>query len=247
MVDRAGEIPEHDEAWIAERLAASDRPFVTLKAAATLDGKLATRSGESQWITGKAARELGHVLRARHDAVLVGIGTVLADDPRLTVRLPVAAAQPARVVLDSTCRTPPGAKWLADDGARRIVIAGRDARPDRLNALRERGVYVWQAREVRPTPAEFLPWLRAQGLRTILVEGGARVLGAFVANGEADALFLFLAGRLIGDASAPGWCGALEVSRLAETPRLRLSPPRMIGEDVLVHGRFLRTDALQPR
>lgn len=242
MADHLPRVPEHDELVVAEKLLASDRPYVTLKAGATLDGKIATRGGESQWITGEASRALGHLLRAHHDAVLIGINTVLRDDPQLTARFPEQVYHPTRIVLDSTCRTPPQARVLAEDGAARFVIAGSDAPAERAEALRAQGVTVWQAPGARPQPSEFLPWLRAQGVRSVLVEGGAGVHGAFVANGEADALFLFLAGRLIGDSGAPSWSGALDVPSLAETPRLRLSTPRIVGGDVLVHGRFFHAE-----
>jgi diaminohydroxyphosphoribosylaminopyrimidine deaminase/5-amino-6-(5-phosphoribosylamino)uracil reductase len=236
-------LPEFDPRRIAAKLAAGNRPYVTLKAAASLDGKIATRDGESQWITGEIARTLGHALRARHDAVLVGLNTVLRDDPSLTVRPPGGTARLARIVLDSRCRTPAGARLLAADGAARFVIAGSRAPMERVDALRAEGVRVFLAPTARPEPAAFLPWLRAQGLRSILVEGGAAVHGALIANGEADELFLFLAGRLIGDPAAPAWCGPLGISGLAGTPRLRLSPPRPVGEDILVHGLFLRPEA----
>lgn len=235
-------LPELSLSHIQAILAAGDRPFVTLKAAATLDGRIAMPDGDSRWITGEPARELGHRLRACHSAVLVGIGTVLADNPALTVRLPEAmganSPAPARIVLDSRCRVPTDAKVLAKDGAVRLLIAGSEAPLGAIGELRERGVRVFRAPTTRPEPAAFLPWLRRQGVERVLVEGGAAVHATFIAKSTADTLFLFLAGRVIGDPDAPSWCGALGISRLSDTPRLRLAPPRMVGEDVLLFGKF---------
>lgn len=227
-----------DAGRVRTRLGAGNRPYVTLKAAATLDGKIATPDGESQWITGEAARAHAHRLRAGHAAVLVGIGTALADDPRLTVRLEGCGAKPARIVLDSRARIAAGARLLADDGARRIVIAGALAPEKRIRAIRATGAEVLRCGTARPEAREFLPWLREEGFSTVLVEGGAEVHGHLIAEREANELFLYLAGRLIGDIGAPGWCGPLAPLPLAETPRLELSPPVMMGEDLLVHALF---------
>jgi diaminohydroxyphosphoribosylaminopyrimidine deaminase / 5-amino-6-(5-phosphoribosylamino)uracil reductase len=233
-----GPAPERLQA----HLAGSARPYVTLKAAATLDGRIATRGGESQWITGEAAREHAMRLRAGHDAVLVGMGTVRADNPRLTVRLAARpggpAPAPARVVLDSLARIAPQARLLAADGARRIVVTGRDAPADRVRALERAGAEVLRCATARPEPAEYLGLLRAAGLRALLVEGGAEVHGNLIAHGAADELFLYIAGCVIGDRDAPAWCGELGVERLAQAPRLRLDAPQAIGVDVLLHGWF---------
>jgi diaminohydroxyphosphoribosylaminopyrimidine deaminase/5-amino-6-(5-phosphoribosylamino)uracil reductase len=222
-------------------LAAGVRPYVTLKAAATLDGKIATAGGESQWITGEAARLHAMRLRAGHDAVLVGRGTQQADDPRLTVRGlagSAARAKPARVVLDSRARIDLAARLLADDGARRIVVVGSAAPARRLRALTERGAEVLRCATPRPQPAEYLPLLRSAGLRALLVEGGAQVHANLIAQGAPDELFLYIAGCLIGDRDAPAWCGALGLERLAQAPRVHLEAPQAIGADVLLHGFF---------
>jgi diaminohydroxyphosphoribosylaminopyrimidine deaminase/5-amino-6-(5-phosphoribosylamino)uracil reductase len=223
---------------VRARLAAGDRPYVSLKAAISLDGRIATRAGQSQWITGEAARAYAHRLRAKHDAVLVGIGTVLADDPRLTVRLPDCRAAPARVVLDSRCRVPDGAKCLTEDGAQRIVVAGSEAPASRVEALRAAGVEVLICEGTRPAPAAFLPLLRERGIGTVLVEGGAQVHANLIANRAADELFLIVAGMVIGGGGAPGWCAALGVESLEEAPRLRLDPPARVGAEVVLHGHF---------
>jgi diaminohydroxyphosphoribosylaminopyrimidine deaminase / 5-amino-6-(5-phosphoribosylamino)uracil reductase len=227
-----------DAERFAARLAEGRRPYVTLKAAATLDGRLATRSGQSQWITGEAARAHAMRLRAGHDAILVGMGTVRADDPRLTVRGGGLRAQPARVVLDSRARIALDARLLAADGARRIVVTGSAAPRSRLTALDALGAEVLRCGTPRPQPSEYLALLRAAGLRALLVEGGAQVHANLIAQGAADELFLYLAGCVIGDRDAPAWCGALGVERLEQAPRVRLDAPQAIGPDVLLHGWF---------
>jgi diaminohydroxyphosphoribosylaminopyrimidine deaminase / 5-amino-6-(5-phosphoribosylamino)uracil reductase len=230
-----------DPQRLAAVLAAGERPYVTLKAAATLDGKIATRSGESRWISGEDARRHAMRLRAGHDAVLVGRGTAQADDPRLTVRGlegPAAQARPARVVLDSRARIDPAALLLAADGARRIVVVGSAAPQRRLRELAERGAEVLRCATPRPEPAAYLPLLRGAGLRALLVEGGAQVHADLIAHGAANELFLYIAGRVIGDPAAPAWCGPLGLERLAQAPRVRLEAPLALGADVLLHGWF---------
>lgn len=223
---------------VQAKLAGGRGPYVTLKAAASLDGKIATRGGESQWITGEAARFHAHRLRAGHAAILVGIGTTLADNPRLTARLPGGEVRPARIVLDSKARLEPEALLLNDDGARRVVVCGSRAPQERIDRLTRAGAEVCRCPTQQPRAADFLPWLRQAGLSTVLVEGGARIHGRLIAEGEADELFLYLAGRLIGGRDAPCWFDAPGVEALADTPRLRMSPPQILGEDVLLHGIF---------
>ncbi|MEE8433743.1 MAG: dihydrofolate reductase family protein [bacterium] len=247
-----------DPERVRAKLGATGRPYVTLKAAATLDGKIATREGESKWITGEAARRHAHRLRAGHAAILVGLGTVRADNPRLTVRLaggdtaggdaPSAVSalrSPVRVVLDSRAGIDPDALVLAQDGARRIVVTGAEAPAGKVAALRGRGVEVITCESARPMAGAFLPALRNSGLDTVLVEGGAEVHGHFIAEREADELFLYLAGRLIGDRDAPGWCGILNIPSLAEAPRVTMTQPVTLGGDVLLHGFFGKAGFLE--
>jgi diaminohydroxyphosphoribosylaminopyrimidine deaminase/5-amino-6-(5-phosphoribosylamino)uracil reductase len=248
-----------DAARIRDCVERLGRPYVRLKAAATLDGKIATRDGESQWITGEAARALGRKLRGVADGVLVGIGTALADDPRLTVRDEStgdgaagkrAAPEPARIVLDSTARLPVDARCLAADGARRIVVVGNAAPRERTEALRAFGVEIVALPAPRPEPGAFLPALLSLGMRSLLVEGGARVHASLIAHRAADELWLFLSGSVMGDGAAPAWCGDLAGEAqplrrgLAGLPRLRLLPPLWLeGGDLLVRGDFENPDS----
>jgi diaminohydroxyphosphoribosylaminopyrimidine deaminase/5-amino-6-(5-phosphoribosylamino)uracil reductase len=230
---------ELDPSRVQAVLSAQKRPYVTLKAAITLDGKIASRHGESRWITGEAARAAGRSLRARHGGVLVGINTVLADDPQLTVRDSAAGPNPVRIVLDSRCRIPVQARCLAADGIARMVVAGTEAPQERVRVLRSAGVQVLICPTARPRPGDFLPQLRACGIETLLVEGGGQVHADVIAHHAADALFLFVAGRVLGDAAAPGWCATLPGgNRLADAATLELAPPLAIGADLLVRGHF---------
>jgi len=227
-----------DRVRLRNKLVSGGIPYLTLKAAVSLDGRIATRGGESKWITGALAREFGHRLRANHDAVMVGRGTVVADDPQLNVRVDGFSTHPARVVLDSKCAISPKAKCLADDGAQRIIITGNAPDADAVKSLEKAGVDVIQCSGEKPNAKEFLPLLRERGIASILVEGGAAVHAGLIANGLPDELFLIVAGMVFGGEDAPGWCTSLGIDRLEEAPRLKLRPPFVVGEDVVIHGVF---------
>jgi diaminohydroxyphosphoribosylaminopyrimidine deaminase/5-amino-6-(5-phosphoribosylamino)uracil reductase len=185
--------------------AREDRPLVTLKAAASLDGFIADGRPRKRrapaWLTGPEARRVAHELRAAHDAVLVGSGTVLADDPRLTVRAPGAtrAAPPVRVVLDGRLRTPPDARVLSR-AAPTLIFTARGASPVRARALRAAGAEVVElpARRGRVPLEAVLRALAARDLQSVLVEGGAAIHGAFIAAGLVDDVALFVAPLLLG-------------------------------------------------
>ena len=185
------------------------RPFLTLKAAASLDGKIATRSGQSRWITGEAARNAGHHLRNRVDAILAGVETVLEDDPLLTARPDGVEDKPLlRVVLDSRLRTPAHARVLAPRKGSSTLIATTAAAPlDKEEALREAGAEIIRVEtnpQDRVSLAPLVEELGSRGIRHILVEGGGRVHGSFIREGLADRLLYFLAPLVVGDHEAPG-------------------------------------------
>lgn len=175
------------------------RPWVTVKAAMSLDGDIALAGGESRWISGPLSRSKAHLLRSEHDAVLVGVGTVLADDPELTVRL-VEGRSPLRVVLDSRLRTPSRAKVVGDGKC--LFLAGEDAPVDRQEELESRGAAVRrlpaEGKTGRPSVGQVLAALSAEGVSTLLVEGGSAVISAFVAAGMVDEYSLFVAPVLLG-------------------------------------------------
>ena len=198
---------------------------VTLKLATSLDGRIATATGESRWITGEAAREQGHRLRAAHDAVLVGVQTVLADDPQLTVRLPGRAVdQPLRVVLDSRLRTPPGAK-LAGEGT--LILT--TAEPYAVGgALVER---VDSDGDGRPTVEAVLKALKRHGVGSVLIEGGGQVAASFIAADAVDALEWFRAPILLGGDGRP-CVAALTMAQLSDAPRFRRLAVEPLGDDL---------------
>jgi diaminohydroxyphosphoribosylaminopyrimidine deaminase/5-amino-6-(5-phosphoribosylamino)uracil reductase len=228
-------------------------PWVALKAAVTLDGKLATSSGDSRWVSGPTARVLAHVLRDELDAVLIGIGTALRDDPRLTVRLPVgksrAAARhgpprdPVRVVVDSQARLPPTARMLRQrSGAVTLIACTLRAPASRLKALERAGAEIVRCRADRAGRVDLKDLLRrlaGRGLTSVLVEGGAAIHGGFLARALWDELYLFIAPKLAGK-DALSWAGFEGPRSMAEAPRVRLLEHRRLGDDLLVTARPLR-------
>ena len=205
---------------------------VTLKLATTLDGRIATASGESRWITGDEAREQVHRLRAEHDAVVVGIETALADDPELTVRLPgYGGRQPARVVLDSRQRLTPDCRLVrtARDVPTYVIATGEPA-----PHLARAGVRVLSVRAVgedRPDLNTVVEVLGEAGLSRLFVEGGGQVAASFIRCGLVDRLEWFRAPSLIGGEGRPG-VGALAVAALAEAPHFRRVEVRELGRDL---------------
>ncbi len=222
---------------------ASDRPYVIAKFAMSLDGKIATASGESKWITGPLARERGHLLRQQADAVIVGAGTVIADDPALTVRAPeVDPAHPLRVVIDTAGRTPPGAHVYDRIGKGALIATTAAAPGARLDAYRALGV------ETLVLPADhngqadlaaLLRVLKARGVLSVLVEGGAGAHGGFFDAGLVDEVQAFIAPVIIGGGgvSPVGGDGA---AALAGAMRLEETSVERIGPDLLVSGRVSR-------
>lgn len=206
--------------------------MITLKLATSLDGRIATAAGESRWITGEAAREQTHRLRAQHDAVLIGAETALADDPELTVRLPgYAGRQPARVVLDSRQRLSADCKLVR--GAREIPTYVVSTTPPQPH-LTEAGVRVLPVRAVgedRPELKTVVQVLENEGLLRIFVEGGGQVAASFLRCGLVDALEWFRAPIVIGGEGRPG-VGALAVAALAEAPHFRRVEVRELGSDL---------------
>jgi len=175
-----------------------DRPYVVLKYAQSIDGRIATSTGDSKWISGEAERRLSHALRAACDAVLVGVGTAIRDQPQLTVRM-VPGVSPTRVVLDSTLRLPPDAKLLGPEAATTIVTTERSD-PQRRAELQERGARIEVVSDHRgrvDLPAA-LARLRATGVESVLVEGGASVITALLSAGLVDRIVVAVAPIVLG-------------------------------------------------
>jgi 3,4-dihydroxy 2-butanone 4-phosphate synthase/GTP cyclohydrolase II len=210
----------------------ADRPYVVLKYAQTLDGRIATRTGDAKWISGERERQVAHAMRAGCDAVLVGANTLLHDDPQLTVRM-VPGASPLRVVLDSQLRTPLTAKVLSDDAAT-VILCRPDADPARRAALAATGVTV---RDVPPGPEglrtdAMLALLRSLGVSSLLVEGGGRVITSMLRAAAVDRVVVSLSPTIIG--AGVEAVGALGVDQVAHGIRLVDRSVYLAGEDVLL-------------
>jgi GTP cyclohydrolase II len=222
-----------DVAPLLGRAAApSWRPYVVLKYAQTVDGRIATRQGEAKWISSEAERRISHGLRAACDAVLVGVGTAIIDDPQLTVRM-VPGRSPLRVVLDSTLRLPSTARVL-DDRAGTVVITTEPSSEQRRAALRARsvGVHVVEASPRGVDLASALQTLRGLGVGSLLVEGGARVITSFFAEKLVDRLVVGIAPTIMG--AGIDAVGDLGVARVAESVRLTNRSVHQAGGDLLV-------------
>ena len=220
------------------------RPLVTLKLATSLDGRIATASAESRWITGEPARERAHLLRATHDAILVGTGTVLRDDPQLTCRLPgLAQRSPVRVALDATLRIPPEARIIAE--ARQTptwLVTLRSADRARRKALRDAGVDIVAAAPDAAGHIDLAVALRRlgeRGLTRLLVEGGGRLAASLLRAGLVDRLVWLHAPLLLGGDAVPA-IAALGLDKLDEAPGFERLSSETVGADLLTTFRARR-------
>ena len=223
------------------KLRATGRPFVTAKWAVSLDGKVATRTGDSRWVSSPEARERVQRLRAVSDAVLVGIGTVLADDPLLTCRVPRphrAGGRPrtlTRIVLDGSARLPLGSRLVETAAEGPVLVAATAAAPaERLSTLRARGVevLVLPASEDGVCLEALLDELGRRAMTNLLVEGGPTVFAGFFARQLVDAVVVYLAPKLVGGERAPGALGGEGAAKMAEAVGLDLRAWERVGEDL---------------
>ncbi len=215
-------------------------PFVTAKFAMSLDGKIATHTGDSKWITGVAARTYVQDIRRTSDAIAVGVNTVLRDDPQLTVRDAKGKSlerQPLRVIFDGTARTPPNARLLKEPG--HTLIAVTEAPVERTHSLKDAGAEVLQL----PTsngrnidPRALFKELGNRGLLSILVEGGGTLLGSLFDDHLVDKIAAFIAPVIIGGQNAPSAVGGNGVANMTESLRLQRVRAEQLGEDLLVIG-----------
>ncbi len=228
--------PESVEPLLARfrRHLASDRPYVIAKWAMTLDGKVATRTGDSHWISGRRSRALVHRLRGRVDGILVGRGTVEADDPRLTARRggPMVAR---RIVLDRTLRLPAAWGALHDGGPPVVVVHGEQAPPERRAALHQLGAELVCVAEPEDTGflLAALGALRQRRVERLLVEAGPRLLGSFADARCVDQVLVFVGTQVLGGALAPGPVGGLGAERLGGGLQLEGGSWDLSGEDAV--------------
>lgn len=232
---RANEQNEKFCKWIV-----AGRPFVLAKWAASLDGKIAAGNGQSRWITGEKARRRALALREEYDAVLVGAGTVVSDDPRLTRRLSRDRSRTHwRIVLDGKLRAPVGARVFAGPGRRLLVTAARLPHP-KARRLEERGVEVWSLPgkpRGRVDLRRLLAELGRRQVASLMVEGGAKTHAAFFEAGLVDRVAVFTAPRVLGGIAAKSAVGG-EGFSLSQTPRLEELVCEPLGEDLLLTGRL---------
>ena len=221
--------------------ARTGRPWVLFKSAMTLDGKVATRGGDSKWISGEESRRLAHGWRAQSDAVAVGIGTALADDPQLTARIEGVTRQPRRIVFDSLARLPLGSQLVRD--ARKVpltVVVSRAAPRTATDALATHGADVIVA-SGQHEPARVraaLDQLGADGIGSILLEGGPHLAGAFLDAGEVDEMRLFLAPMVLGGRTARDPLEGEGVDAIADAARALTLECERVGADLLVSARI---------
>jgi diaminohydroxyphosphoribosylaminopyrimidine deaminase / 5-amino-6-(5-phosphoribosylamino)uracil reductase len=220
------------------------RPYVILKAGMTLDGKVATAKGESRWITGPRARQDAHRLRSQVDAVIVGVGTILHDNPTLTARLSdrplkLAPKQPLRVVLDSRLRTPPTATVCAkQDRAKTLIVTTSRASRSRRRPFEQAEVEVrsLSAKNGRVSLPALMTILGKRGISSALIEGGSTVNAAALREKLVGHVVLYLAPTLMGGQDAKAVIGGRSPERLAQALTLRHVTVRRIGKDVIVEG-----------
>jgi diaminohydroxyphosphoribosylaminopyrimidine deaminase / 5-amino-6-(5-phosphoribosylamino)uracil reductase len=217
------------------------RPWVSVKIASSLDGRIATRTGNSQWITGPDARLHGHTLRASHDAILVGSGTLHADRPRLTARIPgQESRQPHRYAIDTRLRISDDAPLLDTTEAPTTLICGPEVPEPRLKQLQERGIDVQQldADHSGVSIAAILALLMRRGQLSLLIEGGATLAGSFFDAQVVDRLWLYQAPIVIGGRAAAMSVAGVGIDALSEAVRARHLHVQSLGDDILIRADF---------
>ncbi|MNW52138.1 Riboflavin biosynthesis protein RibD [compost metagenome] len=217
-------------------------PYVTIKTASTLDGKIASKSGDSKWISNESAREIVHSMRHRHQGIMVGVGTIVADNPVLTTRLSVPGLSPVRIIVDSSLRIPDHSNVLTDGLAPTIVLTTSRADEARVSSLLERGIQVvvcGDGPEVQLEQA--MKKLGEMGISSILVEGGGRLNGSILQNKLADEIVLFLAPKLIGGLDAPGSFMFKGYELMKDAVTLQDLVVEQLGDNICVSGKPVYT------
>lgn len=209
-------------------------PYVTLKSAVSLDGKTAVESGESKWITGEEARKDVHRYRSSHQSILVGVNTVIQDDPSLTARLPHVQKQPVRVVLDSTLKIPFHSKVLNDREAETWIFTTNRAKPEKIEQLKNEGIRVFVSSSQRPSVREVLRTLADEGIYSVFVEGGSKIHSSFLYDQLYQQLIIYYAPKLIGGKSSPGLFSDVGFRSMKDVPLVTIHSISNIGSDFKV-------------
>ncbi|MGG6309641.1 bifunctional diaminohydroxyphosphoribosylaminopyrimidine deaminase/5-amino-6-(5-phosphoribosylamino)uracil reductase RibD [Paenibacillus macerans] len=212
-------------------------PYVTIKTASTLDGKIASRTGDSKWISNEKAREIVHTMRHRHQAIMVGVSTITADDPQLTTRLSVPGLSPVRVIADSRLRVPETAKVLSDGLAPTIILTTEQADPAKADRLTERGAEILRCGSGPQVDLrEALAQLGKRGISSVLVEGGGRLNGSLLEQRLVDEIVLFIAPKLIGGREAAANFSFDGYDLMQDAVSLRDIEVEQIGDNVCIRG-----------
>lgn len=222
------------------KLSTTGLPFVTVKFAQSLDGRIATATGDSKWISQEQSRRFAHQLRSEHEAIIVGIGTVLADDPQLTVRL-VSGRAPLRVVLDSRLRIPSGSRVLSTgEPSGTLIVCAEDAEAARAREIEDLGAEVLRlplsSDQSRIDLALLLRELGRRGIASVLVEGGREVITSMLAARLADRLVAIIAPKIIGQGTEA--VGDLGIERLDQAIRLSSVKTHRLGDDIVFDARL---------
>lgn len=232
LEERARKLNEIFNHYITTR-----RPFITLKSASTLDGRLATKTGSSQWISGAAARAEVHTLRHQHQAIMVGVNTLLQDDPSLTTRLDVAARQPIPIIVDAKLRTPASAKVIRQSGSRAIVLTTNGASAECQAELERYGVTVVRCGDGEQVdlPAA-MHWLGEHEISSILLEGGGKLNGAMLEARLVNKLVLYYGMKIVGGRQAPTLFDMTGVEQMSDAYALGGVEVEKVGDDIRITG-----------
>ncbi|MFW6422056.1 MAG: bifunctional diaminohydroxyphosphoribosylaminopyrimidine deaminase/5-amino-6-(5-phosphoribosylamino)uracil reductase RibD, partial [Candidatus Bipolaricaulota bacterium] len=214
------------------------RPFVVLKNAVSLDGKLATKTGESRWLSGEESRQIVHQLRDQLDAILVGLGTVIADNPRLTARTPDGGSDPIRIILDSNLSVPLESKVLNLKSSAPTIIAAAAGKgmEEKREKLEERGVELIRTEGKRVELNQLLQVLGDREITSLLVEGGSRVNTSFWEEKLVDKLYYFIAPKILGGGNAPPAVAGKGVDNVGQAINIVEKEVSRVGEDILIIG-----------
>ncbi|MFD2116012.1 bifunctional diaminohydroxyphosphoribosylaminopyrimidine deaminase/5-amino-6-(5-phosphoribosylamino)uracil reductase RibD [Paenibacillus yanchengensis] len=212
-------------------------PFVTLKTASTLDGKIATATGDSRWITSSKAREEVHAMRHQHSAIMVGVNTIITDDPSLTTRLDVPALHPIRIIADSTLQLPLDAKLLHDKLAPVIILTTTQANADKRQQLELLGVEVIDCGDGLQVDLSLaMRLLGEHNISSILLEGGGTLNGAMLKAKIVNKIILYVGAKIVGDPNAPSNFNFTGVNLMADAVSLEQVHAEMVGEDIKISG-----------
>lgn len=218
-------------------------PYVTMKTAMSLDGKIATQTGESNWITSENARLDVHHYRHQHDAILVGVGTVIADNPKLTTRLYKGGKSPIRIILDTTLRTPLTANVVTDQQVATWIFTGKKVEQPKIKPfLKYPLVEIIQLESESISIHNVLQILGKRKIMSLFVEGGSEINGSFLETGNINQLITYIAPKLIGGRLAPTSIGGIGISNLNNVRQVEIQQIKQIGDDIKIVSELVKEE-----